>query len=224
MRFWRAHDRPEVLTSVLFICLERRLVTKAIPFPGARVPARVIGITEPERRCQGEEFMSGSVIKVRSADEIQAVCDLVWEFFDFLRLRYPEMHDSIDAYIQEQNVVGELENFGDFFLPPRGESFLALNDGEPVGIVMLKPHGENDGEMNRMFIRDTGRGLGLGRKLGEALVAEARALGYGNVWLDAIYRHVEALPLYESLGFERYTDANAFHGDDERFIHMKLKL
>jgi GNAT superfamily N-acetyltransferase len=168
--------------------------------------------------------MSGKIVKVRSADDVQAVRDLVWEFFDFLRLRYPEMHDSIDIYIEEQNVVGELENFADFFLPPKGESFLAVAGGEPVGIVMLKPHGDNDGEMNRMFVRDTARGLGLGRKLGEAVVTEARALGYGTIWLDAIHRHVEALPLYESLGFERYTDAGVFGGDDERFIHMKMML
>ena len=46
----------------------------------------------------------------------------------------------------------------------------------------------------------------------------------GAIWLDAGYRHVEALPLYESLGFVRYTDPNAFGGQDQRFIHMNLTL
>lgn len=168
--------------------------------------------------------MHAKVTKARSAAEIEAVRKLVWEFFGFLKLRYPEMHDDIDTYIASQNVAGELENFGDFFLPPNGECFLATDDTGPVGIVMLKPRGDADGEMNRMYVRDTARGLGLGRKLGEAVVAEARALDYGAIWLDAIYRHVEALPLYESLGFQRYTDANVFGGADERFIHMKLIL
>lgn len=164
------------------------------------------------------------VTKVRSEIEIAAVRDLVWEFFGFLKLRYPELHAEMDDYIGKQNVRGELENFGDFFLPPVGECFLAFDDSKPVGVVMLKPHGNSDGEMNRMYVRDAARGLGLGRKLGEALVEEARALGYGKIWLDAIYRHVEALALYESLGFERYTDPKAFGGDDERFIHMVLTL
>jgi GNAT superfamily N-acetyltransferase len=126
--------------------------------------------------------------------------------------------------VRQQDVAGQLDNFADFFLPPAGECFLAIHGGDPVGIVMLRPHGTQDGEMNRMYVRETARGLGLGRQLGEALVAEARALGYRKIWLDAIDRHVEALSLYEKLGFTRYTDPDAFGGTDERFIHMTLTL
>lgn len=164
------------------------------------------------------------VLKVRSTEQIAQVRTLVWEFFDFLRERYPEMSDTIDAYIEDQNVAADLDNFEHVFLPPKGECFLALFQAQPVGLVMLKPHGDTDGEMNRMYVRADARGLGLGRQLGEALIAEGRALGYGTIWLDALYRHVEALPLYESLGFENYTDPNVFGGDDDRIIHMKLKL
>lgn len=168
--------------------------------------------------------MSNVVIKVRSSDEIDAVGRMVWEFFDFLKLRYPDMIETLEAYIVDQNVAGELKNFSSYFMPPYGECFLALKDGEPVGIAMLKPHGDGDGEMNRMYVREIGRGLGLGRRLGEAVINEARKIGYGTLWLDALHRHVEALPLYESFGFERFTDPNAFGGNDERVIHMKLKL
>jgi GNAT superfamily N-acetyltransferase len=168
--------------------------------------------------------MSAGVIRARSATEIQSVRDLVWKFFDALKARYPDMGDEVDEYILQQNVAGGLENVADYFLPPKGESFLVFHQDIPLGVVMLKPHGEGDGETNRMYVRGSARGLGLGRKLAEALLIEARQLGYGTVWLDALYRHVEALPLYEKLGFERYTDPNAFGGDDERIIHMKLVL
>jgi GNAT superfamily N-acetyltransferase len=164
------------------------------------------------------------IVKARSPGEIEAVKALVWEFFDFLRTRYPDMTVEIDAYIAHQNVSGELARFGDFFLPPNGECFLALHDGQPAGIVMLKPKGERDGEMNRMYVRESARGLGLGRALGRALVAEARELRLRTVWLNALYRHVEAIPLYESLGFARYSDPDAFGGDDQRVVHMKLDL
>ncbi|UWQ07726.1 GNAT family N-acetyltransferase [Aliiroseovarius crassostreae] len=168
--------------------------------------------------------MSIELTKVRQPDEIDAVRMLVWEFFDFLRIRYPEMLDTIEAYLVDQDVAGELENFDQYFLPPHGECFLARHRGEPAGIVMMKPHGEHDAEMNRMYVRDNARGLGIGRKLGQALIAEARLQGLGAVWLDALYRHVEALPLYESLGFEYYSDPDAFGGDDKRILHMKLVL
>ena len=168
--------------------------------------------------------MPGTVVKARSAAEIEAARGLVWEFFDVMRERYPEMVEMIDAYIEEREIAKELENFADVFLPPNGECFLALQDGRPVGTVMLKPLGESDGELNRMYVRESARGLGLGRKLGEALVQEARGLGYRALRLDALHRHVEALPLYESLGFERYDDPQAFGGDDERFVRMRLRL
>ncbi len=166
----------------------------------------------------------GIVRKVRSTDDIESARSLVWEFFDQLRLRYPDMLETIDTYIKEQDVAGQLENFDTYFLPPAGECLFAMLDDKPVGLVMLRPHGDTDGEMNRMYVHPAARGLGMGRKLGEAIINEAEALGYGTLWLDALHRHVEALPLYESLGFEYYTDPNAFGGDDERVIHMKMAL
>ena len=165
-----------------------------------------------------------SVVKVRSSEEIDAVRTLVWEFLDVMRERYPDMQAEIDAYIAHQNIAGQLEDFATYYLPPAGECFLGLHDGAPVGIVMMKPKGDGDGEMNRMYVRAPARGLGLGRRLGEALVDEARSRGLGTVWLDALYRHVEAIPLYESLGFVRYTDPAAFQAGDVRVIHMKLML
>lgn len=168
--------------------------------------------------------MTLTIIKARSATEIKAARALVWEFFDQLRLRYTDMLEIIDTYLVEQDVAGQLDNFDAFFLPPAGECLIALIEDKPVGIVMLRPHGDHDGEMNRMYVNPDARGLGLGRKLGEAIITEAETLGYGTLWLDALNRHVEALPLYESLGFTYYTDPEAFGGDDERVIHMKKRL
>jgi GNAT superfamily N-acetyltransferase len=168
--------------------------------------------------------MSATVVRVRRPDQIEAVRGLVWEFLDVMRERYPDMKAEIDDYIAHQNIAGQLDDFETWFLPPAGECFLALHDGAPVGIVMMKPKGDGDAEMNRMYVRASARGLGLGRKLGEALVDEARSRGMRTLWLDALYRHVEAIPLYESLGFVRYTDPAAFQAADARVIHMKLDL
>lgn len=164
------------------------------------------------------------IVKARSEVEIAAVRSLVWEFFDLMRERYPEMLEAIDAYIADQDVAGQLAAFGSYFQPPNGECFVAFHDGEPAGIVMLKPRGEGDAELNRMYVRAAARGRGLGRQLAEAAVAEARQMGCGTLWLSALYRHVEALPLYRSLGFERNHDPNEFGAGDDRIIHMKLVL
>lgn len=168
--------------------------------------------------------MTSAISPARSPAEIAAAKRLVWEFFDILRDRYPEMLDTIDTYVQDQDVAGQLDDFAANFLPPAGECFLARHNDEYVGLVMLKPHGDGDGEMNRMYVNAAARGLGLGRQLGAALIEQSRALGHHTLWLDALHRHVEALPLYESLGFELYTDPAAIFADDERVIHMKMVL
>jgi GNAT superfamily N-acetyltransferase len=167
---------------------------------------------------------SGSIAKVRSDEEIAVVSRLVWEFFDVVRDRYPDMIEETNRYIAEQDVAGELRNFREIFLPPAGECFIARVAGEPVGMIMLKPHGEDTGEMNRMYVREQARGRGLGRALCTALIDEARRLGYRRIVLDALYRHREALPLYESVGFRRVFDPDAFGAGDERIIHMQLDL
>jgi len=167
--------------------------------------------------------MNVAIEKVRSPAQIDAVSTLVWEFFDFLRTRYQDMLGEIDAYIAKQNVAGDLADFAQVFLPPKGECLVGLLDDQPVGMVMLKPHDDKTCEMNRMYVRDTARGHGIGRQLADALIAEARALDYRSVRLSALYRHTEALPLYESLGFVRFHDADP-HDTDARVIHMQLAL
>lgn len=171
-----------------------------------------------------ETATPATIRKVRSETDIAAVKGLVWEFFDVIRDRYPDMLDTIDRYIAEQDVEGQLANFESVFLPPAGECLVADHGGEQVGMIMLKPLPDKACELNRMYVRETARGLGLGRALCESLIAEARRLGFREVLLDALYRHVEALALYESVGFETFRPEDGFDAHDERVVHMRLTL
>ena len=55
--------------------------------------------------------------------------------------------------------------------------------------------------MKRMFVFPQFHGKGVGRALGEAVVAEAKRLGYRRMLLDTGARQTEAKALYRRLGF-----------------------
>jgi GNAT superfamily N-acetyltransferase len=164
------------------------------------------------------------VEKVRDDAQIAAFTEMVWEFLDLMRERYPEMHKEIDEYVEHHQIAAALANFRDHYTPPTGEAFLGSGDGRALGICLLRKEADGGGELNRMYVRPEARGLGLGRRLAQAVIDEARAEGLHTLRLGALYRHKEAIPLYESLGFVRHYPEGELHADDARVVHMKLEL
>jgi ribosomal protein S18 acetylase RimI-like enzyme len=95
-------------------------------------------------------------------------------------------------------------------LPDGYDAILVARDGEEVvGCVALRPLELGVCEMKRLYVRPAGRGAGAGRALVEAILDEARRLGYRTMRLDTLPTMDAARSLYLSLGFrqiERYND------------------
>ncbi|WP_412479623.1 N-acetyltransferase family protein [Azonexus sp. IMCC34839] len=87
------------------------------------------------------------------------------------------------------------------YATPEGRLLLAWKDGAVVGCAALRKVDGSVCEMKRVYIRSTARGEGLGRKLIESLLAEAREAGYTRICLDVLPEFVVAQSIYESLGF-----------------------
>ena len=160
---------------------------------------------------------------VRTQDQAKAVYILAYEFVDWLRNRYPEMATNIDAYLEHQKFDTQIREVLTHFNPPKGECLLAMHGGEPVGILMLKDVGGGCCEMNRMFVRESARGLGAGRELVENLKQRARDMGFETMTLSALPRHHEALSLYRSCGF-RLDGRPREPGNADNAILMRLDL
>ena len=161
--------------------------------------------------------------RVRNQVQADAVYTLAYEFIDWMRERYPEMASEIDVYLRHQKFDEQIREVLKHYNPPKGECLLATHKGQPVGILMLKDLGKGICEMNRMFVRESARGLGAGRALVEELKKSAREMGFKVMTLSALPRHHEAMSLYRSCGFE--LDAREREaGNSDNAVLMKTYL
>ncbi len=102
----------------------------------------------------------------------------------------------------------------DEFVPPEGVFLVMRLDGRPVGCGAYKRMTARAAYLKRMWIAPEVRGLGLGRRLLQALEERARAAGYRTARLETNRALVEAQKLYRSCG---YREVAAFN--DEPYAH-----
>ncbi len=99
---------------------------------------------------------------------------------------------------------------------------IARFSDEPAGCVALRRLEPHICEMKRLFVRETFRGLGIGKALAEAVIAEARQRGYAQMRLDTLPIMHTAMALYEALGFQE-TAAYRFNPiEGSRFMELTL--
>lgn len=83
-----------------------------------------------------------------------------------------------------------------------GRIFLAVRQGEAVGCCALLRMGPGEFEVAKMAVTESYQGGGIGRRILERAIAEARALGAARLFLETNRKMAPAIRLYESLGFQ----------------------
>jgi DNA-binding MarR family transcriptional regulator/GNAT superfamily N-acetyltransferase len=98
--------------------------------------------------------------------------------------------------------------------PPAGLFLLATLHGNPIGCGVLRFHGGEPTEVKRMWVDESARGLGVGRRLLAELESRAAAQGTTVLHIETNGTLAEAISLYRSAGWVEVAPFN-----DEAYAH-----
>ncbi|HEY6379911.1 MAG TPA: helix-turn-helix domain-containing GNAT family N-acetyltransferase [Candidatus Dormibacteraeota bacterium] len=152
-----------------------------------------------------ERLMTAAMVEVAPIDPARS------EARHCLRAYFAELNRRFDTGFDPTRSISALE---EELRPPAGLLLLASLQTSPIGIGALKFHDNQPAEIKRMWVTESARGLGVGRRLLNEL--EARAAGHGAraVRLETNETLAEAISLYRSAG---YVEVAAFN--DEPYAH-----
>lgn len=86
-------------------------------------------------------------------------------------------------------------------LDPGGQICIAAFDGKVVGCCALVVMSPGVFELAKMTVAESARGSGVGRRLLQFVIDEARRMGARRLYLESNKRAAAAVHLYEELGF-----------------------
>jgi putative acetyltransferase len=131
-------------------------------------------------------------IRAATSTDGSAIRDLV---FDVLR-----------EYGLAPDPEGTDADLADVVASYRNGSFDVLEDAEGriIGTVGLHRTDGHTCELRKMYLAKHARGRGLGRRLLEHAIREARSRGFRRIVLETATVLREAVRLYRRRGFERY--------------------
>ncbi|HYI72862.1 MAG TPA: GNAT family N-acetyltransferase [Skermanella sp.] len=123
---------------------------------------------------------------------------------DVVKRLFNAYASALGIDLSYQGFEEELAGLPGKYAPPSGALLIARNmDGEPLGCVALRPLDDAGRcEMKRLYVSPRARGLGLGKALVDAVIAEATRIGHREMRLDTLPTMGEAIALYRKAGFQ----------------------
>lgn len=137
---------------------------------------------------------------------------------DEIRAMLREYAAWLEVDLCFQNFEQELAGLPGDYSPPRGRLLIA----EGAGCVALRAIDHEICEMKRLYLRPQHRGSGLGRRLVQAIVDEARGIGYRRMRLDTMPKMASAQRLYASFGFQEIAPYRYNPEPGARFLELEL--
>lgn len=108
---------------------------------------------------------------------------------------------SLEFNLGFQDFEEEIADMYGHYGPPGGCILLAFYSDKPAGCVALRNLEEGVCEMKRLYVKPEFRGSGIGKRLSEKIIEEAKRIGYEKMRLDTLASMKEAISIYRKLGF-----------------------
>jgi putative acetyltransferase len=144
--------------------------------------------------CKGKDLVVNPRLTLQQAESPAQIAQA--------RELFLEYADSLGFSLCFQSFDQELAGLPGDYAPPDGRLLLAEYRGQPAGCVALHKLDSGICEMKRLYLRPQLRGRGVGRALAQAVIAEARAIGYRKMRLDTVEPVMpNAVAMYRRLGF-----------------------
>ena len=124
---------------------------------------------------------------VKTTSENPDFISLIRTFDIFLWERYPELKNDY---------------WGNNIIEFNSNVFIIYLNEKVVACGCFKKYNSNTVELKRMFVSPEARGLGLAQQIIKELEEEAITQGFKTMILETLYRQVEAINLYQKVGFE----------------------
>jgi len=122
-----------------------------------------------------------------------------------------------------QNFNEEAASLPGDYAAPGGCLLLALYQNKAAGCVAVRKFDGRFCEMKRLYVRPEFHGSGIGKRLAQEIIVEAKGLGYAKIRLDTLPKMASAQKLYFSLGFKEIAPYRFNPDPGTKFMELDLR-